>query len=218
MAMTLGYWDIRGLAHAIRLLLEYTDSNYEEKKYTMGDAPDYDRSQWLNEKFKLGLDFPNLPYLIDGAHRLTQSKAILRYIARKHNMCGETEEEKIRVDVLENQTMDTANELAILCYNPEFEKLKSQYLKEIPGKMKLYSEFLGRRPWFAGDKLTFVDFLVYDVLDIHRIFEPKCLDAFPNLKDFISHFEGLKRISAYMKSSRFLPHPVYSKMAVWGNK
>ncbi|XP_027392062.1 glutathione S-transferase Mu 1 isoform X1 [Bos indicus x Bos taurus] len=243
MAMTLGYWDIRGvsggplgrvgwplqpspfaspppsqLAHAIRLLLEYTDSNYEEKKYTMGDAPDYDRSQWLNEKFKLGLDFPNLPYLIDGAHMLTQSKAILRYIARKHNMCGETEEEKIRVDVLENQTMDTANELAILCYNPEFEKLKSQYLKEIPGKMKLYSEFLGRRPWFAGDKLTFVDFLVYDVLDIHRIFEPKCLDAFPNLKDFISHFEGLKRISAYMKSSRFLPHPVYSKMAVWGNK
>ena len=36
---------------------------------------------------------------------------------------GETEEEKIRVDVLENQTMDTANELAILCYNPEFVSL-----------------------------------------------------------------------------------------------
>uniref|UniRef100_A0A452G9A2 GST N-terminal domain-containing protein n=1 Tax=Capra hircus TaxID=9925 RepID=A0A452G9A2_CAPHI len=60
MTIILGYWDIRGLAHAIRLLLEYTDSNYEEKKYTMGDAPDYDRSQWLNEKSKLGLDFPNV--------------------------------------------------------------------------------------------------------------------------------------------------------------
>ena len=23
-------------------------------------APDFDRSQWLNEKFKLGLDFPNV--------------------------------------------------------------------------------------------------------------------------------------------------------------
>ncbi|XP_032129571.1 glutathione S-transferase Mu 1, partial [Sapajus apella] len=87
MPMILGYWDIRGLAHAIRLLLEYTDSSYEEKKYTMGDAPDYDRSQWLKEKFKLGLDFPNLPYLIDGAHKITQSNAILRYIARKHNLC-----------------------------------------------------------------------------------------------------------------------------------
>ncbi|XP_054404044.1 glutathione S-transferase Mu 1 isoform X4 [Pongo abelii] len=189
MPMTLGYWDIRGLAHAIRLLLEYTDSSYEEKKYTMGDAPDYDRSQWLNEKFKLGLDFPNLPYLIDGAHKITQSNAILRYIARKHNLCGETEEEKIRVDILENQTMDNHMQLGMICYNPEFEKLKPKYLEELPEKLKLYSEFLGKQPWFAGNKITFADFLVYDVLDLHRIFEPKCLDAFPNLKDFISRFE-----------------------------
>lgn len=76
MAMTLGYWDIRRWPHAIRLLLEYTDSHYEEKKYTMGDTPDCDRSQWLSDKFRLGLDFLNLPYLIDGAYRLTQSNAI----------------------------------------------------------------------------------------------------------------------------------------------
>ncbi|XP_061266890.1 glutathione S-transferase Mu 1-like isoform X2 [Bos javanicus] len=186
MPMILGYWDIRGLAHAIRLLLEYTESNYEEKKYTMGDAPDYDRSQWLSEKFTLGLDFPNLPYLIDGAHKLTQSNAILRYIARKHNMCGETEEEKIRVDILENQTMDVRLHMARICYSPDF--------------------------------LTYVDFLAYDVLDRHRIFEPTCLDEFPNLKDFITRFEGLKRISAYMKSSRFHPNPMFLKLAVWGNK
>uniref|UniRef100_F6VK95 Glutathione S-transferase n=1 Tax=Macaca mulatta TaxID=9544 RepID=F6VK95_MACMU len=189
MSMTLGYWDIRGLAHAIRLLLEYTDSSYEEKKYTMGDAPDYDRSQWLNEKFKLGLDFPNLPYLIDGTHKITQSNAILRYIARKHNLCGETEEEKIRVDILENQAMDVSNQLARVCYSPDFEKLKPEYLEGLPTMMQHFSQFLGKRPWFVGDKITFVDFLAYDVLDLHRIFEPKCLDAFPNLKDFISHFE-----------------------------
>lgn len=45
MPMTLGYGDIHGLAHAIRLLLEYTDSSYKEKKYMMGDSPNYDRSQ-----------------------------------------------------------------------------------------------------------------------------------------------------------------------------
>ncbi|XP_005891361.1 PREDICTED: glutathione S-transferase Mu 1-like isoform X2 [Bison bison bison] len=181
MTMILGYWDIRGLAHAIRLLLEYTDSNYKEKKYTMGDAPDYDRSQWLNEKSKLGLDFPNLPYLIDGTHKLTQSNAILRHIARKHNMCGETEEENIRVDLLENQVMDVRLHMARICYSPDFEKLKPGYLKEIPGRMKLFSVFLGKRCWFAGNK-------------------------------------GLKKISAYMKSSRFLPGPLFLKLAVWGNK
>ncbi|XP_037062889.1 glutathione S-transferase Mu 7 isoform X3 [Peromyscus leucopus] len=181
MSMTLGYWDIRGLAHAIRMLLEYTDSSYEEKRYTMGDAPDYDQSQWLNEKFKLGLDFPNLPYLIDGSHKITQSNAILRYLARKHNLCGETEEERIRVDILENQLMDNRMVLARLCYNPDFEKLKPGYLEQLPEMMRLYSEFLGKRPWFAGDK-------------------------------------GLKKISDYMKSSRFLPRPVFLKIAIWGNK
>ncbi|XP_012781483.1 glutathione S-transferase Mu 2-like isoform X1 [Ochotona princeps] len=215
MPVTLGYWDLRGLAHSIRLLLEYTDTSYEEKKYTLGDAPDYDRSHWLNEKFKLGLDFPNLPYLIDGTHKLTQSNAIVRYLGRKHNLCGETEEEKIRVDILENQAMDNRMQLIAICYSPDFEKLKPDYLKGLPDKLTLYSQFLGKRPWFAGDKITFADFHAYDVLDENRIFAPGCLDAFPNLKDFLARFEALPKIAAYMKSSHFLPRPVFSKIAKW---
>lgn len=98
------------------------------------------------------------------------------------------------------------------------EKKKPEYLEGLPEKMKLYSEFLGKQPWFAGNKVTYVDFLVYDVLDQHRIFEPKCLDAFPNLKDFMGRFEGLKKISDYMKSSRFLSKPIFAKMAFWNPK
>ncbi|XP_028735242.1 glutathione S-transferase Mu 1-like [Peromyscus leucopus] len=218
MPMILGYWNVRGLTQPIRMLLEYTDSSYEEKKYTMGDAPDYEQSQWLSEKFKLGLDFPNLPYLIDGSHKITQSNAIMRYIARKHNLYGETEEERIRADIVENQVMDNRMQLIRLCYNPDFEKLKPEFLKTIPEKIKLYSEFLGKRPWCAGNKITYVDFLVYDILDQHRIFQPHCLDAFPNLNDFMVRFEGLKKISDYMKSSRFIYKPFYVKLAFWNPK
>uniref|UniRef100_A0A8D1CMN4 Glutathione S-transferase n=1 Tax=Sus scrofa TaxID=9823 RepID=A0A8D1CMN4_PIG len=146
-----------------------------------------------------------LPYLIDGAHKLTQSNAILRYIARKHNMCGETEEEKIRMDILENQAMDVRLQMARICYSPDFEKLKPGYLKEIPEILKCFSEFLGKRPWFAGDKLTYVDFLAYDVLDRNRIFEPKCLDEFPNLKDFITRFEVIPLILLFIFSFFFSP-------------
>ena len=101
------------------------------------------------------------------------------------------------------------------CSLPQ-EKQKPEFLKAIPEKMKLYSEFLGKRPWFAGDKVkggvgrrgchpslvsdsraltlgflqvTYVDFLAYDILDQYRMFEPKCLDAFPNLRDFLARFE-----------------------------
>lgn len=67
MAVILGYRDIRRLADAIRLLLEYTASTYEEKYRYVGDAPGCDRSQWLGDKFTLGLDCPSLPYSLDGA-------------------------------------------------------------------------------------------------------------------------------------------------------
>ncbi|MED6272480.1 Glutathione S-transferase Mu 1, partial [Characodon lateralis] len=87
MTMLLAYWDVRGFVGHIRLMLEYTKSDYKEKFYVVGDAPGFDKSCWFNEKFKLGLDFPNLPYLIDGDKKVTQSMAILRYIARKHNLC-----------------------------------------------------------------------------------------------------------------------------------
>ncbi|KAM6232880.1 glutathione S-transferase Mu 1-like isoform 1-T1 [Spheniscus humboldti] len=246
----LGYWDIRGLAHAIRLLLEYTETPYEDKLYSCGEgeggsprhpqalwllggtrrhptppfplsflpAPDYDKSQWINEKEKLGLDFPNLPYFIDGPTKLTQSNAIMRYIARKHKMCGETEEEILRVDMLENQIMDFRMSLVMVCYNPDFEKLKPGYLEQLPGKLKLFSNFLGDRKWFAGEKLTFVDFLMFDVLEQNRIFEPKCLEPFKNLKDFMDRFGALEKVAAYMKSSRFLKMPINNKMAKWGNK
>uniref|UniRef100_A0AC11B7L1 Glutathione S-transferase mu 3 n=1 Tax=Ovis aries TaxID=9940 RepID=A0AC11B7L1_SHEEP len=252
-SMVLGYWDIRGLAHAIRMLLEFTDTSYEEKRYTCGEAPDYDKSQWLDVKFKLDLDFPNhflstvlfpasllfrereagrqergcsfglsfsfqLPYLMDGKNRLTQSNAILRYIARKHNMCGDTEEERIRVDIMENQIMDFRMQLAQLCYNPDHEKLKPRYLEQLPGQLKQFSLFLGKYSWFAGEKLTFVDFLTYDVLDQNRMFEPKCLDEFPNLKAFMCRFEALEKIATYMQSDRFLKMPVNNKMAQWGNR
>uniref|UniRef100_A0A6I8MYR8 Glutathione S-transferase n=1 Tax=Ornithorhynchus anatinus TaxID=9258 RepID=A0A6I8MYR8_ORNAN len=159
-----------------------------------------------------------LPYLIDGNTKLTQSNAILRYIARKHNLCGETEEERVRVDMLESQAMDFRMQLVRVCYSPDFEKLRPGYLEQLPVQMKLFSQFLGKRKWFAGDKLTFADFLLYDVLDQNRMFEPKCLDEFSNLSEFLARFEALEKIAAYMRSDRFIKLPINNKMAKWGNK
>ncbi|XP_053310301.1 glutathione S-transferase Mu 5-like [Spea bombifrons] len=216
--LILGYWDIRGLAHAIRLLLEYTETPYEDKLYVTGDAPDYDRSQWLDGKETLGLDFPNLPYLLDGDVKLTQSNTILRYIASKHGMCGETEKEKINMSLLENQAMDFRMGLVRIAYDPQFETLKGSYLENLPVALGRFSRFLGGRSWFAADKITFVDFVMYDVLDQHRMLEPTCLQHFQNLQDFLNRFEALPTIASYMKSPRFMKTPINNRMASWGNK
>jgi len=42
---------------------------------------------------------------------------------------------------------------------------------------------------FCSQQITFVDFIMYELLDQHRMFHPSCLDDFKNLKDFMDRFE-----------------------------
>jgi glutathione S-transferase len=51
--------------------------------YTMGPGPEFSKEQWLSKKQNLGLDFPNLPYFIDGDFSLTETLPIHKYIADK---------------------------------------------------------------------------------------------------------------------------------------
>ncbi|KAF1581663.1 UNVERIFIED_CONTAM: Glutathione S-transferase 2, partial [Eudyptes pachyrhynchus] len=219
MVVTLGYWDIRGLAHAIRLLLEYTETPYQERRYRPGPAPDFDPSDWTSEKEKLGLDFPNVGdgRGTAGGHGGGGSPERGEGLTSPHPAGGETEEEMLRVDMLENQIMDLRMSFARLCYNPDFEKLKPAYLEQLPGKLRELSRFLGSRPWFAGEKLTFVDFVAYDVLDQQRMFVPECPELQGNLGRFLQRFEALEKISAYMRSGRFMKTPIFWRTAQWCN-
>ena len=210
------YWDIRGLAQPIRLLLAYTGTDYEDKLLSCGPAPGFDKSCWFDNKFSFGLDFPNLPYYIDGDVKITQSNAILRYIARKHDMLGKNDKEKAMVDMMAEESMDMRNAWIGLCYNPNFDNLKEGYLNNLGPKMQQFSKFLGSKPWFAGQSLTFVDFVMYELLDIHQLLVPNCIMNYPNLEKFQERFEKLPKIAAYMKSPQFMKAPLNNKMAKFG--
>lgn len=73
----LGYWAIRGLAQVPRLLLAYSGVQFEDYYYS-------NTEQWFREdRHKMGIDFPNLPYLLHGRYTLTDSNAIQRYICEQ---------------------------------------------------------------------------------------------------------------------------------------
>ena len=63
-SLVLAYWGIRGRAQILRHLLAYSGLKWEEKIYTSME-------EYSEEKYGLGLDFPNLPYLLDGEVRIT---------------------------------------------------------------------------------------------------------------------------------------------------
>lgn len=216
----LGYWEIRGLAHPARLLLGYTDTEFEDVLYPCGDAPDYDVSSWFSVKESIGLDFPNLPYLIDGDIKITQSNAIMRYIGRKNKMDGETEEEKVRVDMMENQAMDFRNKFVDLCYRnakQNYEEACSKYDKSVASTLNRFEKFLGDNKYFAGNKLTYVDFIMYELLTHHLIYKSNILEPYPKLTDFRKRFEEIPKIAAFMKSDKCFKGPINNKMAVIGN-
>ena len=42
------------------------------------------RDSWFSVKHNLGLEFPNLPYFIDGDFSMAETLPIMRYIASKY--------------------------------------------------------------------------------------------------------------------------------------
>nr|AKO22177.1 glutathione S-transferases-3 [Dermanyssus gallinae] len=216
--MKLGYWDIRGLGQSIRYVLAYKEVDFEDKRYSCGPAPDFDTSQWLDEKFTLGLDFPNLPYLIDGDVKLTQSLAILRYLGRKYDLAGTTCEEKRRVDLAEQQLTDFRAACVRLCYSPTFADERDAYEKKLPDLLKAFSDFLGERPYFAGEHLTYVDFLAYELFAIHLVFSKASFADFKNLTDFVERIEALPTLKKYLDSDRCIKWPFNGDMASYGGR
>lgn len=213
---TLGYWDIRGLATPIRYLLEFAGVEYEEKLYHCGPPPTFDRSEWLNEKFNIGLLCPNLPYLIDGDIKIGQSAAIMRHLARKHQLDGKTEADKVRVDAIAEQLRDYHMDYVRVVYNPEFLKLKEGYLENLPNKLKYLSELMDGRKFVTGDYVTYADFVLFEYLEFQSHFVKDLLKDYPVLDEFHKRILALEAIDKYFKSPRAIKYPFNGGPAMFG--
>ena len=151
-----------------------------------------------------------------GHIKVTQSNAILRYLGRKFDLDGKTEEDRVQVDIMLDNAMDLRNMFVGLCYNPDFDKLKVDYLKKLEGVLARFSKYLGNRPFFAANYLTFPDFHMYEMLYGHYHLNWQVFNKFPNLVLFVERFEKLPRIAEFLKSDKS-PPTMNLKMAKFGN-
>lgn len=200
-------------------MLEYAGVEYDEKLYDVGPPPTMDRSSWLNDKFNLGLDFPNLPYYIDGDFKITQSHVIMRHLANVHNMCGRSEDQRVRADLLASTIYDFHMDYCrTIAYNPDHEKNKADYLKNLADRLKMLVKFIGTKKFVVGDDLTYADFVLYEYLEGQKVYQPEILTDYPTLAEFVKRINELPAVAKYFSSPRAIKAPFNGAPAYIGGQ
>lgn len=188
----------------IRYLLRDNGIEFEEETVT--------GQTWA--EWKPQTIFGQLPVLQDGDFELVQSNAILRYLARKHGLYGENDREAALIDMINDQQEDLRVAYVRLIYN-QYETGKQAYIESLPNRLALLETILSKNNdgngFLVGDKISFVDYTVFDLLDIHLILAPGCLDKFPKLKAFHGRMADREKIASYRQTDGF------KKMMVNGN-
>lgn len=124
--VTLKYFAVRGRAEPIRLLLEELQIPYNDVQVQLKD--------WLQTKPTL--KFKQLP-VYEEKHPsgdesktlvIPQSQAILRYLARKYDVYGKTESERIRCDIVEELAQDFIIEIGLLIWDKKFNELRDSFI------------------------------------------------------------------------------------------
>lgn len=81
------------------------------------------------DKVTLGLDFPTLPYLIDENFKLSQSRAIEKYIlhrAKRTDLLGKNSKESAFIDNIYGVLLEIFDKLTSLFYASDFEESRKK--------------------------------------------------------------------------------------------
>ena len=201
----LGYWKIRGLASSARYILHYADVDFEDVTYEVGPAPEWSRDSWFSVKPNLGIDFPNLPYFIDGDFKFSESGAIFKYICKKWApaLLGTTDKEYATAEQIVEFVHPLKREITMPSYTG------GQWGADITcellwtsccDKLAVLDEFRNRKgyKWLAGDNITWVDFYFWEIVDYFVwLSNGAVFDKFPKLKEYHSQFLELPDVKKW---------------------
>ena len=164
------------------------------------------------------LDFPNLPYWIDNEVSITESRAILAHIARKHRpaMLGATDKEKAHVDMLVNTIADFGKSITALAYNKDYATLVAAYAADAQARwLKLFAKYLGDKPFLTGAEPCIADFMFWELLDESERMVPTALAELPTLTAYHKRFAELPAIAKYIAQDPAAKYQYNNKSATF---
>jgi glutathione S-transferase len=206
-SVTFGYWHLRGRGAIPRLVLEYTGTKYDEKRYVKPE-------EWFGgDKNSIGFDFPNLPYLVDGDFKLTETRAIVLYVIRRsgHNeLLGKDVKQQATQGMIGGVVEDVNKAIVELVFNPDYETVKAEKFKGLTYKLDHLKAFLGTQEWLAGF-FSVADFTFYETWNYIRGIFPEESKAYESFNAHHDRFEAVPQIKAYLASDRNIKAPYLPK-------
>ena len=215
--MQLGYWNIKGIAEPLRIILAYFKLEYTEiNPQSQQDAHDI----FAKHHFT----FPNLPFLIDGDVHITESSAIPIYLAQKakvNNFFG-------------NEGLERVHHAEIMGVIKDIMEVQSQafwkddHVSFLESKKDVFVRKFGELSNRLGDKnqfypqVTQADIMLFITVSVHNLMYDHLKLApitasFPNLKvhsDKIANLPGIKEHLASEKAKRPIMPPAYAKIKI----
>jgi len=143
-----------------------------------------------------------------GETMIPQSFAIIRHIARQFHLYGTNEQQRTQCDVLADTANDWRNKWVPVAFakmmNTPVETIE-KYWHDLPGTLALFERLHGQSAapeagWFVGEKPTYADVVIFDILDEHVAVRPELLVDYPGLAGFVARFKALPGIAARLAS------------------
>ena len=194
---TIAYFEGRARVEPIRVILEELAIPYEDQKVSF--------ETWV--KMKSDTPFGALPSYREGDMEIFQSHAIIRHLARVHDLYGSTEAERVRCDVIEEALSDLNELVGKAPWRTNFANERGDYIaNELGPALDRLERFLksNQNPggFWVGSSLTFVDLIAYAILDSTGAMFPEALEKCSALRDFGDEIASRPRIAAYIESGR----------------
>lgn len=201
--LKLVYFDIRGRAEMIRLMLAAAGQSYEEERIQFDEWP----------AFKAKTPFGTLPYIVHKGRTFGQSTAIAQYVAREFGFYGKTNQDACRIAEVTGLWEDQLTSAIVKYRFAKDEAAKEEFKKKIleedlPRFFGYYEKFLeenGSTGYIVGKALTLADFYIYDMEDSLIELKEDALKPYPLMTKLRKNVETHAKVKVYLANRKKTP-------------
>ncbi|XP_072050678.1 glutathione S-transferase 1-like [Amphiura filiformis] len=187
------YFISKGRAESIRLMFHISETEFEDVRIMHVD--------WL-PKYKAEMPFGQVPVLEVDGEKLTQVKAVARYVAKQTGFYGKNDIECAKIDEVIDLCEDWHRPINdTFLVSPE----EKEYLLKKIGKLskEICNNLLeilkrGKGTYFVGDRLTLADLYVFGDLEFLSLWVDNMLKDFPKLVEFRDRIAAEPKVAEWM--------------------